>query len=49
MRVVRRHRRLIMIVLGLFALGAMTLGYLKRIGIDPLEKPDRAEQSAPAR
>jgi len=40
MRWVRRRRKTIMLVLGIFALIAMTFGYLKRIGIDPLGPPD---------
>lgn len=36
MQAVRRHRRAIMFVISLFALGAMTVGYLRRIGMDPL-------------
>jgi hypothetical protein len=40
MRWARRHRRRIMLLLGIFAFIAMTLGYLKRIGIDPLGPPD---------
>tara|TARA_B100001750_G_scaffold133023_1_gene105747 strand:- start:363 stop:512 length:150 start_codon:yes stop_codon:yes gene_type:complete len=42
----RRNRRRISLVLGIFALVAMTLGYLKRIGIDPLGPPDRDEERA---
>ncbi len=33
-----------MLLLGIFALVAMTLGYLKRIGIDPLGPPDEDQQ-----
>ena len=44
MRWARRHRRRIMLLFGIFALVAMTLGYLKRIGIDPLGPPDDAEE-----
>lgn len=48
MQIVRRHRRAIMIVLGVGALVAMTFGFLKRIGIDPLApEPDAAETGAP--
>ncbi|HJK90396.1 MAG TPA: hypothetical protein RMH85_03000 [Polyangiaceae bacterium LLY-WYZ-15_(1-7)] len=40
MQIVRRHRRVILFVIGLLALGGMTYGYLKRIGVDPLA-PER--------
>lgn len=43
MKAVRRHRRAIMFVVSLFALGAMTFGYLRRIGIDPTA-PDESTQ-----
>lgn len=45
MEIVRKHRRPILVVLMLFALGAMTFGFLKRVGIDPIEMiaPARAE------
>lgn len=33
MNVVRRHRRTILLVLGLVALGAITWGYLRRVGV----------------
>jgi hypothetical protein len=44
-QIVRKHRRAILFVLTLFALGAMTFGFLKRVGIDPLESiaPARSE------
>lgn len=44
MRWARRHRRSIMLLLGIFALVAMALGYLKRIGIDPLGPPDEERE-----
>jgi len=44
MRWARRHRKRILLVFGIFALIGMTLGYLKRIGIDPLGPPDDAQQ-----
>ncbi len=36
MEFVRRRRKVILIVFSIFALVAMTFGFLKRIGIDPL-------------
>ena len=44
MKWARRNRRSIMLLFGIFAIVAMTLGYLKRIGIDPLGPPDREER-----
>lgn len=44
MRWVRRRRRTIMLLLGIAALVAMTLGYLKRIGIDPLGPVDEEHE-----
>lgn len=43
MRWARRHRKRILLVFGIGALIAMTLGYLKRIGIDPLGPPDERQ------
>jgi hypothetical protein len=36
MRVVRRHRRAILLIFSVLALSAMTYGFLRRVGIDPL-------------
>jgi hypothetical protein len=36
MRFFRRHRRTIQIVLMVAALGSMTFGFLRRVGIDPI-------------
>jgi hypothetical protein len=44
MRWVRRRRRTILLLLGIAALVGMTLGYLKRIGIDPLAPADEAAE-----
>ncbi|MCA9604553.1 MAG: hypothetical protein KC619_03090 [Myxococcales bacterium] len=46
MEIVRKHRRIIMFVLGIAMLGAMTYGFLQRVGIDPLEslRPAPAER-----
>lgn len=44
MRWARRHRKRILFVFGIFAIIAMTLGYLKRIGIDPLGPPDEEQR-----
>lgn len=41
MRWARDRRRTIMLVLGIFALVGLTLGYLKRVGIEPLGTPAR--------
>lgn len=47
MEFVRRRRKIILIVFSLFALVAMTFGFLKRIGIDPLGAREPSEQSPP--
>ncbi len=44
MQWVRRRRRVILIVFTLGALIAMTFGFLKRIGIDPLGPDESAEE-----
>lgn len=36
MEIVRKHRRAILFVFSLFTLGAMTYGFLRRVGVDPL-------------
>ncbi|HJL20508.1 MAG TPA: hypothetical protein RMH99_32875 [Sandaracinaceae bacterium LLY-WYZ-13_1] len=46
MKIVRRHRRAILVVLLLGALLAMTFSFLKRVGVDPLE-PLRDEPAEP--
>ena len=48
MQFARRHRRKIMVLISLFALGAMTFGYLRRIGIDPFGGQDEQEQAQQA-
>jgi len=48
-KIVRRHRRKILILLSLLALTAMTFGYLRRIGVDPLTtsgEPDPASEGS---
>jgi len=46
MRHVRKYRRVIMLVFGLGAISAMTYGFLRRVGVDPLEslRPESAEE-----
>jgi hypothetical protein len=34
--IVRKHRRIILFVFSLLALSAMTDGFLRRVGVDPL-------------
>lgn len=36
MQIVRRHRRAVLFVFSLLALAAMTYGFLRRVGVDPL-------------
>lgn len=43
---VRKHRRVILLLFSLFALGGMVYGYLRRVGIDPLPEPSPARDSA---
>jgi hypothetical protein len=43
-QIVRRHRRAILLVLSLLALGSMTYGFLRRVGIDPLRRDPPAER-----
>lgn len=45
MQIVRRYRRVILLVLSLFALTAMTYGTLRRFGCDPLRR--EAPEDAP--
>lgn len=47
MKLVRRHRRGILLVFSLVALAGMTYGFLRRVGIDPLrlERADRGGAS----
>ena len=43
MQWVRRHRQRILLFFSLAAVAAMTWGYLKRVGLDPLPAPDGPE------
>lgn len=36
MQIVRRHRRAILALFAVIALSAMTYGFLRRVGVDPL-------------
>lgn len=36
-KLVRKHRRAILLVFGLLALASITYGALRRVGVDPLE------------
>ncbi len=42
MQIVRKHRRAVLFVFSLLALAAMTYGFLRRVGVDPLAalRPD---------
>ena len=42
MKIVHKHRRTILFVFGLLAVISMTWGFLRRVGIDPLESLRRA-------